>query len=211
MSAFCDAVFLDFDGVILESRDAKAQAFRELYREYGADVAEAAVAHHRAHDGLSRRKKIRHCHARLLGITLNKDGLDALAKRFSLLLEDAVTACAWVPGADTFLERHCRSLALFVVSRAPEDELKRIVARRGIAGCFRAVRGAPPEKVAIIRGLLRDHCLSPNRVLFIGDARSDHDAARAAGLRFVGRVAAGRRTPFPAGTRLVSDLTELKL
>ena len=207
----CDAVFFDFDGVILESADAKGSAFRALYREYGRDVAEAAVAYHEAHRGLSRRKKIRHCHSRLLGITLSKLELDALARRFSGLLEDAVVACEWVPGAEALLERHCRRLALFVVSRTPECELRRIVSRRGMTACFRSVRGAPPEKVPIIRALLHDYDLLPSRALFVGDLMSDCEAAGATGLAFVGRVACGRRSPFPPGTQVVSDLTRLKL
>jgi phosphoglycolate phosphatase-like HAD superfamily hydrolase len=206
-----DAVFFDFDGVILESSGIKGRAFRALYQEHGSDVAEAAVAHHEAHDGVCRRKKIRHCHSRLLGMTLSKTALDALARRFSGLLEDAVVASDWVPGAEALLERSRRRLALFVVSRTPESELRRIISRRGMAGCFHSVRGAPPEKVPIIRALLHDHDLLPSRTLFIGDQMNDYDAARATGLDFVGRVAPGQLSPFPPGTRVVSDLTQLKL
>jgi phosphoglycolate phosphatase len=206
-----DAVFFDFDGVILESSDIKGIAFRALYREHGGEVAGAALAHYEAERGASRRQKIRNCHGRLLGITLAPEELDALARRFSGLIEDAVVACDWVPGAEALLERHCRRLALFVVSRTPEYELLRVVSRRGISGYFRSVRGAPPNKVAIIRALLHDHRLPPSRALFIGDQMSDCDAAWATGLDFVGRVAPGQRSPFPPGTRVVSDLTRLKL
>ena len=206
-----DAAFFDFDGVILESAEIKGRAFRALYQEHGRRVAEAAVAHHEALGGISRRKKIRHCHSRLLGITLSAEELDALGRRFSMLLEDAVVACDWVPGIEALLERHCRRLAMFVVSRMPETELRRVVSRRGMAGYFRSVRGAPPEKVPIIRTLLQDHDLLPGRVLLIGDQISDCEAARATGLHFIGRVACGQRSPFPAGTRVVSDLTRLTL
>jgi phosphoglycolate phosphatase len=206
-----DAVFFDFDGVILESSDIKGSAFRSLYREYGWKVAEAALAHHEAHGEASRRQKIRHCHGRLLGITVTSAELDALARRFSGLIEDAVVACDWVPGAEALLERHCRRLAMFVVSRTPEPELRRVVSRRGMSAYFRCVRGAPPEKVPIIRALLHDHGLLPGRALFIGDQMNDLAAARATGLEFVGRVAPGQRSPFPPGTRVVSDLTRLKL
>ncbi len=206
-----DAVFFDFDGVILESTGIKGSAFRALYQEHGSNVAEAAVAHHEAHCGISRRKKIRHCHGRLLGITLSRKELDALARRFSRLVEDAVVACEWVPGIEALLERHCQRFAMFVVSRMPECELRRVVSRRGMADYFRSIRGAPPDKVPIIRALLYDYNLLPSRALFIGDSMSDCEAAHATGLHFIGRVTHGQRSPFPPGTRIVSDLTKLKL
>jgi phosphoglycolate phosphatase-like HAD superfamily hydrolase len=208
-----DAVFFDFDGVILESSDIKLEAFRALYREYGSEVAEAACAHHKALGGMSRRKKIRHCHARLLGITLSKPELDWLARRFSGLVEDAMVACAWVPGAEALLDRvrNRDCLAMFVVSAAPESELRSVVERRGLGRYFLAVRGAPTEKVSIIRALLDEHDVLPSRALFVGDATGDRDAAGATGLAFVGRVAVGEASPFPPGTQVVSDLTRLKL
>ena len=43
----------------------------------------------------------------------------------------------------------------------------------------------------------------------VGDAIADHEAAAAHGLAFVGRVPAGRSSPFPAGTRLVADMAAL--
>lgn len=206
-----EAVFLDFDGVILESNDIKSQAFRALYRDHGEDVAEAAVAHHQAHAGVCRRKKIRHCHSRLLGVSLSSEALDVLARRFSRLVEDAAIASGWVAGAEALLDHYCQHLPMFVVSRTPESELQRVVARRGLGRYFRSVRGAPPDKVPIIRALLHDHDLLPDRAVFIGDSINDWEAAHATGLDFIGRVAPGRRSPFPRGTPFVSDLVGLKL
>lgn len=206
-----DALFLDFDGVILESADIKTRAFTEMYRPYGDDVLAAALAHHKAHGGISRRQKIRHCHATLLGRTLTVEELDRLALHFSHLVEDAVVGAAWVPGAEALLASLRDRLPMFVVSGTPEVELRRIVARRGIADWFHEVRGSPPEKPPIIRELLADHGLAADRVLFVGDSMTDHDAAAATGLAFVGRVRAGEASFFPAGTTVISDLTQLEL
>jgi phosphoglycolate phosphatase-like HAD superfamily hydrolase len=208
-AAGCDAVFLDFDGVLADSADIKTRAFRILYEEYGAEVAAAAVAHHQAHAGVSRRKKIRYCHKALLGIRLSEADLETLAQRFSLLVEEAVIAADWVPGARRFLDAAHGRLPLFVVSGTPHGELDRITRRRGMQHYFTAIRGSPPSKVPIIRELLRDHGLSADRVLFVGDSTTDYDAATAEGLCFVGRVPAGGDDPFPPGTRVVTDLTRL--
>ena len=206
-----EAVFLDFDGVIVESADIKTAAFRALYCEHGAAVVDRAIAHHRANGGISRRKKIRHCHRTLLGIELADDALDRLCRRFSALVEDAVVEAPLVPGAADFLTVHHRRLPLYVVSGTPEDELLRIVARRDLGRFFAGVHGSPREKPPIINGILAALALAPERTLFIGDARTDHDAAAVCGVPFIGRVAAGEPDPFPRQTRVVRDLDGLML
>ena len=169
------------------------------------------LAHHRAHGGVSRIQKIRHCHREMLGIALEPEELMALGRRFSGLVVDAVVDSDWVDGARTLLDGLVGRLPLFVVSGTPEPELREIVARRGMDGYFTAVRGSPPDKITVIHELLDAHDLPAERVLFIGDAMTDHDAAQATGLRFIGRVPPGEESPFPPATAIVPDLTALTL
>lgn len=206
-----DAVFFDFDGVLAESSDIKTVAFVEMYKEHGPEVVEQAVAHHLEHGGISRRQKIRHCHRTLLGIEVTSDEMAVLGRRFSVLVEDAVVASDWVAGAREFLDAHCGRLPMFVISGTPEEELKRITARRGMDGYFVSVRGSPPVKEPIIEELLTEHGLLPERVLFVGDTMTDYRAATATGLPFMGRVPPGEESPFPAGTPLIPDLTRLTI
>jgi len=49
---------------------------------------------------------------------------------------------------------------------------------------------------------------SPERVLFVGDAINDYNAATAAGVKFVGRAIEGSH-PFPEGTWVVDDMRGL--
>ncbi len=205
------AVIFDFDGVIVESADIKTAAFRALYRPHGAAVEAAAVTHHLANGGISRRKKIRHIHREHLGVSLDQAELDRLCELFSRLVEDAVVNAPAVPGALPLLARLDGQLPRFVVSGTPEPELKRIVARRGLADAFTEVHGSPPEKPPIIRDLLVRYRLQPSTVLFIGDALTDWHAAKETGVRFVGRAAAGTDNPFPEGVPVITDLTGLPL
>ncbi len=205
------AVFFDFDGVLAESLDIKVRAFTELYKEHGPEILERVLAHHRAHGGVSRIQKIRHCHQEMLGILLEPEELMALGRRFSDLVVDAVVDSAWVEGARELLDGLVGRLPLFVVSGTPEPELRDIVARRGMDDYFVTVRGSPPDKITVIRKLLAAHGLPAERVLFVGDAMTDYDAAQATGLRFIGRVPPGEESPFPPATAIVTDLTTLSL
>jgi HAD superfamily hydrolase (TIGR01549 family) len=117
-----------------------------------------------------------------------------------------VIAAPWVPGAREFAESHHRELPLFVVSGTPQDELRAIVERRGMARYFAEVLGSPAKKEDLLRGLLARHRLEAERTLMVGDSITDYDAASAAGMAFLGRVPAGAASPFPAGTELAPDL-----
>ena len=193
----CRALVFDFDGVIIESEHIKTRAFRELYGEHGPEVVAAAVAHHEANGGISRRKKIRHCHATLLGIELDTARLEALCQRFSALVEDEVVGCDWVPGASEVLATHFGRRPMFVVSGTPQEELTRIIYRRGLARWFTEAHGSPPEKAVTVRSLLARYNLDPRTVLFVGDAAADWRAARETGVRFIGRLADGQPSSRP--------------
>jgi HAD superfamily hydrolase (TIGR01549 family) len=202
------AVVFDFDGVLAESNDVKTAAFAAIYREYGDDIANRAVAYHLEHGGISRHIKFRHLHETLLGIHLAESEVGALGEKFSQLVIDAVVASPWVPGAREFIETHFAAIPLFIASGTPDDELRTIVSRRGMTQFFRSTHGTPATKGEIIRAIIEQHAFEPQKVLMVGDAAADFDGARAAGTRFLGRVAAGP-SPFPPEIDVVPDLTRL--
>ena len=208
IEARLDAVLFDFDGVVLESADLKTEAFRLLFADH-PDHLEAILALHQRHAGLSRLVKFEMIHRDILGRPLPAAERDDLARRFAELVVEQVLACPMVAGAETVLRTLAPRLPLAVVSGTPETELREIVARRGLTPYFRGVHGSPRGKTGIIADLLARHGWRPERVVMVGDAIADHEAAAAHGLAFVGRVPAGRPSPFPAGTRLVADMTTL--
>jgi phosphoglycolate phosphatase-like HAD superfamily hydrolase len=204
-----DAIFFDFDGVLVESNAIKVDAFERLYAGYGPSILARVMDYIEGKEGISRVEKIRHAHDVFLGVKLDDAGLAVLAQRYSRMVEAAVVACPWVAGAREFLESHSGRLPLFVVTGTPEDEIGRIVASRRMGHYFTAVRGSPLRKPAIVRDLLARYGLRASRSVFVGDAPFDHATADETGLRFIGRVPPGRPTPFPVDTEVAADLTDL--
>lgn len=205
------AILFDFDGVLAESAAIKAWAFAKLYEDFDDRVRQGAISHHAANAGISRLEKIRFVHREYLGIDLTEAEVAQWGDRYSLLVEEAVTAAPWVPGARAFVESQAGQRPLYVVSGTPEEELRRIADKRGMARWFKGIFGSPRRKEPIIRDILAAENLTPDRVLFIGDATTDSDAAAATGLRFLGRVPPGEASPFPSGTATIPDLTGLSV
>lgn len=196
---------LDFDGVVLQSVDIKTRSFARLFEAEGPAAVERIVAHHVANGGLSRFEKFRWAYREVLKRPLSEAEERRLGERFNALVEEAVLKAPFVPGAREFLEAEHRKRPLFVASGTPEEELRRIVERRGLAAFFRGVHGSPRRKDVILRQIASEAGVAAADLTMVGDAKNDYDAALAAGCRFVG-VCAEAAHGFPAGTRVIQDL-----
>ena len=203
------AIFFDFDGVIVDSAEIKIDAFRELYKAYPVPVIEKVVAYHKAHEGVSRVVKIRHAHMAYLGVDLTPEAHDRLCREYAGLVEQQVVECESVEGALDYLKRAAGHVKSFVVSGTPEDELRRITDKRQISNYFTGIFGSPRKKEDIVNEQLAVHGLTADKCLFIGDAMTDYNAAQACRMPFLGRVIEGEKSPFPKGTDEVPDLTGL--
>lgn len=192
-----DAVFFDFDGVLLESAAIKDDAFRRLFSSMPEHL-DRILAHHREHLGRSRFEKFDWVYSELLGRRLDRDESQELGRRFSRIVFEQMTVCPLVPGARDLLEALRGVVECFVVSATPQGELEALIAHHELAGFFVEVRGYPPAKTAIFADLLARHGLSGEAVLAIGDGISDYEAARAVGARFIARDSESSRQDWSA-------------
>lgn len=205
-----DAIIFDFDGVLVESVDVKTQAFAALYAHYGERVVAAVKTYHLRHGGMSRFDKFRHFQTSILGEPpLSEQQLADLAAAFSELVVDRVVAAPMVAGARQFLDDCRERQRLYVVSGTPTAELGDIVARRGLQPYFAGIWGSPSTKAQNIAALLGAEGLRAGRCVMIGDAMTDLEGASANAVPFLGRVAPGTDNPFPEGTIVFRDFTDL--
>ncbi len=209
LTAGLKLIFFDFDGVLVESNEIKIEAFRRLYAPHGEEVVRQVVEEHIRQEGISRVVKLERFHREFLGSDLDADALAVLAKDYGQMVEDAVVACDAVPGAAEALDAWRGRIPLYVVSGMPQDELRRIVRRRGIIDHFASVFGSPRLKPDIVRQVLEETGTAADAALFVGDSLTDFDAAKAAGTRFLGRVAIWRDSRFPPDTTITPDLWPL--
>lgn len=203
------AIFLDFDGVVLESADMKRRAYLRLFqkeRDRWPDID----SYHRKNSGIPRVFQIAHIHRHLLGRPLSPTFLRGLVRQYGDLVFHQILRCRLVPGARAFLQAAQLRGPLFLVSGTPEDELHRVVEKRGLKKFFQEVRGASQSKEVILKKLLRRYHLFPSNAVFVGDALSDFAAARANKIPFVARVPRGESSPFPSSVPVVRNLLELK-
>jgi HAD superfamily hydrolase (TIGR01549 family) len=204
-------LILDFDGVIAESLPVKTEAFRTLF-SFAPEHLPAIIAFHRANGGMSRFDKIRYIYKNILHEYLSEERFNALTRAYASLVVDGVIRSAFVTGAEEFFAEFSAVLPLYIASATPEEEMRSIVRERRIEKYFRKVYGAPRPKEHAICEILKQENALPDTVVFVGDAVNDLRAARAAGVRFIGRLLPDepdRLSGQPGVETVVRDFREL--
>ena len=205
------AIILDFDGVILESVSVKTEAFRTLF-SFVPEHVEEIVQFHIENGGMSRYDKFRYIYKNIIGQELTQQKFNELSDIFSRIVFNEVIKASFVPGAHEFLETYHSKIPLYVVSATPEEELIQIIHKRGLSSYFRKVFGAPRKKTECIRDIIKHTGCPKKFIIFIGDAKNDFEAARSAGVRFIGRIKPGDENRFSGLTgveQVIPDLYEL--
>lgn len=189
------AIIFDFDGVILETVDVKGWAFKELFKDYSA-YGERILAFHYENGGLPRENKVRHILKEFLGLPSDDATVELYCDRFSKLVFQRVVDSPFVPGALETLQALKGLISMFIVSGTPHEEINRIIDVKGLRAYFQGVYGSPEIKDVWTRKILVDNGLTPEEVIWVGDALSDWRAAVKYGIRFILRSWPGNSDVF---------------
>lgn len=181
-------ILFDFDGVLAESVNVKTEAFKKLYLPYGDKIVSRVVEHHLQNGGVSRFEKIKLYHESWLNIKLSDSLLDQLLQKFSDCVFEEVIASPEVIGSHDFLEKFKNDYSRWIITGTPTEEMKKIAERRGISEYFVDIFGSPNGKVFWTDFILKEWKLNPFETVFIGDAKSDFEAATQNGIHFILRI-----------------------
>ena len=189
-------IIFDFDRVLAESVHIKTQAFSQIYSEYGENIANKVVKHHKANGGMSRYEKFPYYHKNFLNIDLSEEDINQLSDDFSKLVIEGVINAEEVNGALLFLKKNDKRCKYWIVSATPENEIIKIAKKRGIDGLFVKIFGSPEKKPNIVKKILIDYNISKNETVFLGDAMSDLEAAKINNIDFILRSTIENKSLF---------------
>ena len=201
------AVFFDFDGVILDSVHVKTHAFSLMFRPFGAEIEKKVIEYHISNGGISRFEKFKYFYEKFLKQTISEEKKLELSDRFSALVVQEVLKSPFIEGALETLEQLRQiHIPMFVVSGTPHEEIQDIVQKRHLAHYFIEVHGSPRKKEKIIHDIIARYRFEPERSLFIGDSIGDYYGAVANGVQFLGITPKGEKSLFPQGTNVLSKV-----
>ena len=169
-------VFWDFDGVIKESLDVKADVFVSLFADQPIEIQNRVREYHLTHGGQSRFEKFR-LFLDWSGQPNNAAAIDELAAHMNTLVIQKVIECDWVPGAEAIIRNNPHKQFFHLVSATPHSELVEILRQLDLLQAFASVNGQPNSKEKVIADTIERLGLETAQCLMIGDARADYHAA----------------------------------
>ena len=178
-------IFFDFDGVLAESLDIKADAFYKLYLSYGQEIAAKVKKHHLQNGGISRYEKFVLYHNIYLKKKLSDDELQSISEQFSKLVCEAVINADEVMGSKEYLEKNYKKYRMFVITGTPTKEAKYICKKRKISKYFVDIFGSPQSKDYWCKYIFDKYQIINKETIFIGDAMSDYEAAKGENIKFI--------------------------
>ncbi len=175
--------FWDFDGVIKDSVDIKANSFEFLFKKFGLNIQEKVRHHHLENGGMSRFEKIP---LYLSWVNENnKENIKKYLNDFKRITFKKVIASKWVPGVKKFIEDHSKIKKFFLVSATPEKEIQLILNELNFSHHFVKIFGSPIKKSDAIKQILNKESVTLKKCLMIGDAIEDLKAAEENKITFV--------------------------
>ncbi|MGP5713387.1 HAD hydrolase-like protein [Vreelandella alkaliphila] len=174
----------DCDGVLLDSNRVKTEAFYHAALPYGEPAALAFTEYHKANGGISRQKKFEYFFLNILNLSeLPEDKYQKALNDYGKLTAEGLVRCEVLPGVLEFLTSLPAQAKKFVVSGGAQDEVRWVLEAKGLATFFDGIYGNPVDKLTLVKNLdLKD---SDYPGIFFGDARYDHEVAKANGLDFI--------------------------
>jgi phosphoglycolate phosphatase-like HAD superfamily hydrolase len=184
-------VIFDCDGVLLVSNRLKTRLFAEAARLAGFDLTDVGrfTRYVAANFGTSRYRMFETLLAWKDVVVRPDVDVATLVTLYAERLYDEYVRCPTTPGMLTVLrELRGRGTRMFVVSGSDQQELRQVMAERGLSTYFEGIFGSPCSKtdnlIDVTSGL---GIMAPvgHKVIFIGDAEADYKAASTVGARFI--------------------------
>lgn len=181
-----ELIFWDFDGVIKESLEVKANAFVEIFSKEDKFLQKKIRQHHLDNGGMSRFEKIP-LYLKWAGDEPNHDKVSQLSFDFSNHVIDKVVKSPWVPGIENFLKKCSVKFSNILVSSTPDDELKKITSQLKISRRFDNIYGSSTTKIDCISLELLKSKVRLKKAIMIGDSEVDFNAAKKNKIDFIMR------------------------
>ena len=193
------SIIFDYDGVIAESNAIKTQAMSLLFEGNQKNIQDKMVEYHLNNEGVSRKEKFRYYYKELLKKSFSEQDINELSDRFSNLVVSKVIKSKKVAGVNELLKKYYKELHLFISTGTPSEEIIEILEATNMRKFFKDCFGSPEKKEEHIKTILERLDCRRDEIIFVGDSRTDLEAASSNDLSFILRKHPGNK-----------DLTKMK-
>lgn len=201
-------IFLDFDGVIMDSMALKLESYCFALEEFEfvrAEIQQLQLEF----TGQSRNRVLAKMVEHITGSVPDDDNLQRLVDKFTEHDDASRPQMQLLPGALEFLEAVQESHYVALVTGTPQFAIDATLEHHNLQQYFRDVCGTPRVKNEILGTLMETHSLNVDECIMVGDGRVDQIAADTNRMRFVGMACDGASFEPESAWKVVQSLPEL--
>jgi phosphoglycolate phosphatase-like HAD superfamily hydrolase len=176
--------FFDCDGVILNSNSIKGDAFFKVATEYSPEFAQEATQYYKNTAGTPRIDKIHYFFQELLKQDKDDKKVDQFLAKFNAISLENLFNCEKIKGVESYLNT-IDSNTSYVVSGAPQDELREILTKQTLANNFKEILGSPTLKHTNVKNLIDKFSIDTSKSVFFGDSKVDYESAAMFNIDFI--------------------------
>jgi len=186
MTQVYEAIFWDFDGVIVDSLSIKRDAFAQVLAAYDDKLIAQLLRYHDEFGGVSRFKKFNYFFHDILKKKIPSDLLDEYLDQFSKIVVDNLNHSHINSAPFSFISQAHRTTPCHIVSASEHFELQNICNKLEISNYFITINGSPKPKTDIIHNIIEEYSYHRENCVYIGDSLSDLESANNLGVNFLG-------------------------
>lgn len=174
-------IIFDFDGVIINSHKVKTQAFYEVFKHYGKNVAYKAQKFHKQNIGKSRFFKFKYILKKILNKKITKHELSKLDKSFENFVKKKITKLMPSDFLLKFLRYQKKFCNLYISTGTPKNKITSTLKEKKLFSYFNKVYGSPRSKFSHIQEIKKNK----KNILFVGDSLEDYKVAKKTKINFI--------------------------
>ncbi len=174
-----EVIIFDCDGVILDSNTMKLSAMRETLQmsDFPNSLIDTAIIAFKNNFGKTRTFHVHYFVDTLLKLKGKESQIlqENILSHYTQAVEEAYLQVPICEGFLSILEG-LEKQTLYIASGSEQEQLIRIFKKRHLSSYFKSILGSPESKTNNVRHIIKQH--KAQKILFIGDAVADFEAAR---------------------------------
>ena len=181
-----EAIFWDFDGVIMDSNKIRDRGFIEVLKEFPGNEVSQLMEFHNKNGGLSRYVKFRYFFEQIRGGSISDDEINQWANKFSEIMRNLlVNPSLLFDETLDFIKANHSVLPMHIVSGSDQEELRYLCEAMEIKKFFQRIHGSPTAKMEWLSEIIISERYVPNKCVMIGDSINDYEAAMHSNAQFM--------------------------
>jgi len=177
-------IIFDFDGVILNSHKIKTNAFYEIFKSFGINVALKAKRFHEKNIGKSRYFKFKFILKNFLNKKITKNEILKLDENFDAFVKKKMKKMKPSKNLLKFLKSEKKNHNFYISTGTPQNKIIKILKEKKLFFFFKKIYGSPRSKVEHINEIKKKY----KDILFVGDSFEDYKASVDTKIDFILKI-----------------------